>query len=145
MLAEIRGLNEECGVFGVWGKRKSTANHRIPDYIALSTEGQEGAGIIATDGENLTAHKGLGLITEVFQNGELKDLKGKGAIGHVRYATAGGGGFENVQPLFFRSQNNGSLALAHNGNLVNATQLKQQLENQGVYSKHLLTLKCSLI
>ena len=112
---------------------------------SLQHRGQEGAGIIATDGENLTAHKGLGLITEVFQNGELKDLKGKGAIGHVRYATAGGGGFENVQPLFFRSQNNGSLALAHNGNLVNATQLKQQLENQGVYSKHLLTLKCSLI
>ncbi|MBR0607443.1 MULTISPECIES: amidophosphoribosyltransferase [Bacillus] len=130
MLAEIRGLNEECGVFGVWGHEEAP---QITYYglHSLQHRGQEGAGIIATDGENLTAHKGLGLITEVFQNGELKDLKGKGAIGHVRYATAGGGGFENVQPLFFRSQNNGSLALAHNGNLVNATQLKQQLENQG--------------
>ncbi|MFP3813994.1 amidophosphoribosyltransferase, partial [Bacillus sp. SIMBA_005] len=79
---------------------------------SLQHRGQEGAGIIAPDGEKLTSHKGLGVITEVFQNGELKDLKGKRAIGHVRYATAGGGGFENVQHLFFRSQNNGSLALA---------------------------------
>ncbi|OLP64712.1 Amidophosphoribosyltransferase precursor [Bacillus pumilus] len=130
MLAEIRGLNEECGVFGVWGHNEAP---QITYYglHSLQHRGQEGAGIIATDGENMTSHKGLGLVTEVFQNGELKDLKGKGAIGHVRYATAGGGGFENVQPLFFRSQNNGSLVLAHNGNLVNATQLKQQLENQG--------------
>ncbi|MFS0655508.1 amidophosphoribosyltransferase [Bacillus sp. 179-C3.3 HS] len=130
MLAEIRGLNEECGVFGVWGHNEAP---QITYYglHSLQHRGQEGAGIIATDGENMTSHKGLGLVTEVFQNGELKDLKGKSAIGHVRYATSGGGGFENVQPLFFRSQNNGSLALAHNGNLVNASQLKQQLENQG--------------
>ncbi|WP_406596078.1 amidophosphoribosyltransferase [Bacillus subtilis] len=130
MLAEIKGLNEECGVFGIWGHEEAP---QITYYglHSLQHRGQEGAGIVATDGEKLTAHKGQGLITEVFQNGELSKVKGKGAIGHVRYATAGGGGYENVQPLLFRSQNNGSLALAHNGNLVNATQLKQQLENQG--------------
>lgn len=125
MLAEIKGLNEECGVFGIWGHEEAP---QITYYglHSLQHRGQEGAGIVATDGEKLTAHKGQGLITEVFQNGELSKVKGKGAIGHVRYATAGGGGYENVQPLLFRSQNNGSLALAHNGNLVNATQLKQQ-------------------
>ena len=76
MLAEIRGLNEECGVFGVWGHEEAP---QITYYglHSLQHRGQEGAGIIATDGENLTSHKGLGLITEVFQNGELKDLKGK--------------------------------------------------------------------
>ncbi|AYC50355.1 MULTISPECIES: amidophosphoribosyltransferase [Bacillus] len=130
MLAEIKGLNEECGVFGIWGHEEAP---QITYYglHSLQHRGQEGAGIVATDGEKMSAHKGQGLITEVFQNGELKKVKGKGAIGHVRYATAGGGGFENVQPFLFHSQNNGSLALAHNGNLVNATQLKQQLENQG--------------
>ncbi|KAA6447850.1 amidophosphoribosyltransferase [Bacillus swezeyi] len=130
MLAEIKGLNEECGVFGIWGHDEAP---QITYYglHSLQHRGQEGAGIVATDGQQLSAHKGLGLITEVFQNGELEKVKGRGAIGHVRYATAGGGGFENVQPLLFHSQNNGSLALAHNGNLVNASQLKQQLENQG--------------
>lgn len=130
MLAEIKGLNEECGVFGIWGHEEAP---QITYYglHSLQHRGQEGAGIVATDREKMSAHKGQGLITEVFQNGELKKVKGKGAIGHVRYATAGGGGFENVQPFLFHSQNNGSLALAHNGNLVNATQLKQQLENQG--------------
>ncbi|MCY7850425.1 amidophosphoribosyltransferase [Bacillus haynesii] len=130
MLAEIKGLNEECGVFGIWGHEEAP---QITYYglHSLQHRGQEGAGIVATDGEKMSSHKGQGLITEVFQNGELKMVKGKGAIGHVRYATAGGGGFENVQPFLFHSQNNGSLALAHNGNLVNATQLKQQLENQG--------------
>ncbi|MCY7798227.1 amidophosphoribosyltransferase [Bacillus haynesii] len=130
MLAEIKGLNEECGVFGIWGHEEAP---QITYYglHSLQHRGQEGAGIVATDGEKMSSHKGQGLITEVFQNGELKKVKGKGAIGHVRYATAGGGGFENVQPFLFHSQNNGSLALAHNGNLVNATQLKQQLENQG--------------
>ncbi|MEC1555086.1 amidophosphoribosyltransferase [Bacillus haynesii] len=130
MLAEIKGLSEECGVFGIWGHEEAP---QITYYglHSLQHRGQEGAGIVATDGEKMSSHKGQGLITEVFQNGELKKVKGKGAIGHVRYATAGGGGFENVQPFLFHSQNNGSLALAHNGNLVNATQLKQQLENQG--------------
>ncbi|MCY9446871.1 amidophosphoribosyltransferase [Bacillus haynesii] len=130
MLAEIKGLNEECGVFGIWGHEEAP---QITYYglHSLQHRGQEGAGIVAIDGEKMSSHKGQGLITEVFQNGELKKVKGKGAIGHVRYATAGGGGFENVQPFLFHSQNNGSLALAHNGNLVNATQLKQQLENQG--------------
>ena len=129
MLAELKGLNEECGVFGIWGHAEAS---QITYYglHSLQHRGQEGAGIVTTDGEKLAAVKGEGLVNEVFGNGRLDDLHGKAAIGHVRYATAGGGGYENVQPLLFHSQT-GSLALAHNGNLVNANALKHQLESMG--------------
>ncbi|ASS88985.1 amidophosphoribosyltransferase [Aeribacillus pallidus] len=128
MLAEIKGLNEECGVFGIWG-HKDAGQITYYGLHSLQHRGQEGAGIVVTDGEKLTGFKGEGLVTEVFANG-VDNLKGTGAIGHVRYATAGGGGYENVQPFLFRSEQ-GGLALAHNGNLVNASGLKHQLENQG--------------
>ncbi|EDL63757.1 amidophosphoribosyltransferase [Bacillus sp. SG-1] len=129
MLAEIKGLNEECGVFGIWGS-SNAAQLTYYGLHSLQHRGQEGAGIVVTDGEKLTGVKGEGLVTEVFQQGAIEGLNGKAAIGHVRYATAGGGGYENVQPLLFHS-GNGSLALAHNGNLVNANALKHQLESQG--------------
>ncbi|WP_209124787.1 amidophosphoribosyltransferase [Alkalihalobacillus sp. BA299] len=129
MLAEIKGLNEECGVFAVWG-HKDAAQITYYGLHSLQHRGQEGAGIVVTDGEKLTAHKGLGLVNEVFASKDFENLYGKAAIGHVRYATAGGGGIANVQPLLFRSQTS-SLAIAHNGNLVNANQLKHQLESMG--------------
>ncbi|RIW34055.1 amidophosphoribosyltransferase [Bacillus salacetis] len=129
MLAEIKGLNEECGVFGIWGN-SSAAQLAYYGLHSLQHRGQEGAGIVVSDGEKLTGIKGEGLVTEVFQQGAIDGLTGKAAVGHVRYATAGGGGYENVQPLLFHS-GNGSLALAHNGNLVNANALKHQLESQG--------------
>lgn len=129
MLAEIKGLNEECGVFGVWG-HENAAQITYYGLHSLQHRGQEGAGIVVTDGCELKGLKGEGLVTEVFSREAIHNLHGYGAIGHVRYATAGGGGYENVQPLLFHSQT-GSLALAHNGNLVNATMLKYQLEAQG--------------
>ncbi|RSK25753.1 amidophosphoribosyltransferase [Bacillus sp. HMF5848] len=129
MLAELKGLNEECGVFGIWG-HKDAPQITYYGLHSLQHRGQEGAGIVVTDGEKLKGYKGEGLIVDVFNNGQLSDLKGMAAIGHVRYATAGGGGIENVQPLMFRSQT-GGLAIAHNGNLVNANALKHQLESQG--------------
>ncbi|MBB5325178.1 amidophosphoribosyltransferase [Anoxybacillus tepidamans] len=129
MLAEIKGLNEECGIFGIWGHDEA-AQLTYYGLHSLQHRGQEGAGIVVANGETLKGHKGLGLVTEVFSNGELQQLSGAAAIGHVRYATAGGGGYENVQPLLFRSQS-GSIALAHNGNLVNAAELKLRLEQQG--------------
>jgi amidophosphoribosyltransferase len=129
MLAELKGLNEECGIFGVWGHRDA-AQITYYGLHSLQHRGQEGAGIVVTDGEQLKTKKGMGLVTEVFKQDEINELYGKAAIGHVRYATAGGGGYENVQPLLFRSQS-GGLALAHNGNLVNANALKHQLEGQG--------------
>jgi amidophosphoribosyltransferase len=129
MLAEIKGLNEECGIFGVWGHQDAP---QITYYglHSLQHRGQEGAGIAVADGEQVQYAKGLGLVAEVFSKGQIDELNGHGAIGHVRYATAGGGGYDNVQPLVFRSQK-GSLAMAHNGNLVNANALKHQLEGQG--------------
>ncbi len=129
MLAEIRGLNEECGVFGVWG-HTDAAQLAYYGLHSLQHRGQEGTGIVATDGEKLKGIKGEGLVSEVFTQDAIKELSGKAAIGHVRYATAGGGGYENVQPLLFHFQS-GSMALAHNGNLVNANALKSQLEAQG--------------
>ncbi|MGG3916482.1 amidophosphoribosyltransferase [Rossellomorea vietnamensis] len=129
MPAEIKGLNEECGVFGIWG-HPNAAQITYYGLHSLQHRGQEGTGIVVSDGDTLRCLKGEGLVTEVFQEGTIEKLEGDSAIGHVRYATAGGGGYENVQPLLFNSQN-GSLALAHNGNLVNANALKHQLEGQG--------------
>lgn len=129
MLAEIKGLNEECGVFGVFGHPDS-AQLTYYGLHSLQHRGQEGTGIVVSDGDKLGVVKGEGLVSEIFTADVMEKLKGTSAIGHVRYATAGGGGYENVQPLLFHSQT-GSLALAHNGNLVNANFLKHQLEAQG--------------
>lgn len=131
MLAEIKGLNEECGVVGVWG-HQDAAQVAYYGLHALQHRGQEGAGIVTSDGSKLSISKGEGLVTEIFTAEKMQELSGSGkaAIGHVRYATAGGGGYQNVQPLLFQSYT-GGLALAHNGNLVNANQLRAQLESQG--------------
>jgi amidophosphoribosyltransferase len=129
MLAELKGLNEECGVFGIWGHPEA-AQITYYGLHSLQHRGQEGTGIVVTDGKELKGRKGEGLVTEIFTADAMEDLQGVGAIGHVRYATAGGGGYENVQPLLFQSQS-GGLALAHNGNLVNADALRNQLEAQG--------------
>ena len=129
MLAEIRGLNEECGVFGIWGNQDA-AHLSYYGLHALQHRGQEGAGIVTTDGNQLQAVRGEGFVNDVFNEDKLRKVVGHAAIAHVRYATAGGKGLENVQPLLFRSST-GSLAIAHNGNLVNATHLKQFLERSG--------------
>ncbi|MDQ0201634.1 amidophosphoribosyltransferase [Neobacillus ginsengisoli] len=129
MLAEIKGLNEECGIFGVWG-HPDAAQLTYYGLHSLQHRGQEGTGIVVSDGKTLKGAKGEGLVSEIFTSNVMQELIGTAAIGHVRYATAGGGGYENVQPLLFHSQS-GSLALAHNGNLVNANVLKHQLEAQG--------------
>ncbi|CEG29505.1 amidophosphoribosyltransferase [Bacillus sp. B-jedd] len=129
MLAELRGLNEECGIFAVWG-HEDAAKITYYGLHSLQHRGQEGTGIITSDGLELAGHKGEGLVAEIFTEQVLAGLKGHAAIGHVRYATAGGGGYENVQPLLFHSQS-GSMALAHNGNLVNANLIKSILEQQG--------------
>lgn len=129
MLAEIKGLNEECGIFGVWG-HPDAAQLTYYGLHSLQHRGQEGTGIVVSDGKTLKGVKGEGLVAEIFTSEVMKELAGNASIGHVRYATAGGGGYENVQPLLFHSQT-GSLALAHNGNLVNVNSLKHQLEAQG--------------
>lgn len=128
--AEIKGLNEECGVFGVFG---ATDASQLTYYglHTLQHRGQEGAGIVSTDGENLYQHRDRGLLSKVFADPvELKRLLGKAAIGHVRYGTSGHNSIANVQPFLFRFHD-GGIALAHNGNLTNAITLRRELENEG--------------
>ncbi len=122
-------MNEECGVFGIFN-HENAAELTYYGLHALQHRGQEGAGIVTSNGQTLVQHKGEGLVRNVFMQSDIEYLKGIHAIGHVRYATAGGGGLMNVQPFLFRSQT-GLLGLCHNGNLVNANSLKSYLENQG--------------
>ncbi|PKR76556.1 amidophosphoribosyltransferase [Halalkalibacillus sediminis] len=129
MLAEIKGLNEECGIFGVYG-HKQAAHMTYYGLHSLQHRGQEGAGVVVSDGKTLNQSKGLGLVTEVLDEEELKALTGQASVGHVRYSTAGDKTYENIQPLLFNSKK-GSLALAHNGNLVNASKLRSELEEEG--------------
>ena len=130
MLAEIRGLNEECGVFGIWGN-PNAAHLSYYGLHALQHRGQEGAGIVVSDGQRLRAVKGEGLVNDVFNEEKLRSVEGDCAIAHARYSTDGGAsGIEGVQPLLFHSST-GSLSIAHNGNIVNASHLKQYLERQG--------------
>lgn len=129
MLAELRGLNEECGVFGIWG-HEDAAQISYYGLHALQHRGQEGAGIVTKEGNKFHVIKGEGLVNEVFSGNEINDLKGNAAIGQVRYSTENGRGIENVQPLVFRSTT-GSLSVAHNGNIVNAVELREHLERQG--------------
>lgn len=130
MPAEIKGLNEECGVFGVFGVPH--ANQLT--YLGLHTlqhRGQEGAGIVTTDYEEMYQHRDRGLLAQVFKNpADLDGLVGDAAIGHVRYGTAGRNSIQNVQPFLFRFHD-GDVALAHNGNLTNAVTLRRQLEDEG--------------
>lgn len=122
-------MSEECGVFGVY-------NHsETPQLIyyglhALQHRGQESAGIVTSNSETFTHHRGMGLVTEVFSNKELIKLRGDMGIGHVRYSTSGESAIQNAQPLVFKYRG-GEIAIATNGNLVNATQIRHQLERQG--------------
>ena len=125
-----REIHEECGVFGIYGV-DNAASLTYYALHALQHRVQEGCGIVTVDpaGE-FNRSKGKGLVTEVFKEEELARLKGRMAIGHVRYSTAGGNRLENVQPFLFR-HNTGDFSLAHNGNIVNSAQLRLYLENRG--------------
>ncbi len=122
-------LHHECGVFGIW-------NHPEAAYLtylglfALQHRGQESAGIVISDGERMQAHRGMGYVNDVFREEVLERLKGQVAIGHVRYSTAGHSFLKNAQPLLAHFAW-GGLAIAHNGNLVNAYTLREQLEQEG--------------
>ncbi|MBX7255771.1 MAG: amidophosphoribosyltransferase [Candidatus Hydrogenedentes bacterium] len=122
-------LREECGVFGVFGHPDAATLTYLGLY-ALQHRGQEGAGIVVSDGGQLRGHRGVGLVADVFKPHRLRPLQGDIAIGHVRYSTFGTSVLKNVQPLM-RDYKGGSIALAHNGNLTNAAQLREELENEG--------------
>lgn len=122
-------LREECGVFGVWGNPEAAKLTYLGLY-ALQHRGQEGAGIVTSDGRHLYSYRGVGLVADVFKPHRLTRLAGTVAIGHVRYSTFGASALKNVQPLP-ADYARGSMALAHNGNLVNAAELRSRLEDQG--------------
>jgi len=118
-----------CGIFGISGHAEA-ANLTYLGLHALQHRGQEAAGIVASDGTRLHAHREEGLVADIFTSDVLENLPGESAIGHVRYSTAGGAGLKNAQPLSV-AYSGGQLALAHNGNLVNATELREELESAG--------------
>ena len=130
MTYEVKSLNEECGVFGIWG-HPDAAKLTYFGLHSLQHRGQEGAGILANDQGILRRHRDTGLLSEVFRNPlNLEKLTGSSAIGHVRYATAGEASVDNIQPFLFRFQDT-QFGLAHNGNLTNAQSLKSELEKNG--------------
>lgn len=120
---------EECGLFAVHGHPEAPKLVYLGIY-ALQHRGQEGAGIVASHDGNLTAHRGVGLVAEVFKPHRLAQVCGDKAIGHVRYSTFGTSILRNVQPLVV-DYARGSMALAHNGNLVNAHVIRERLEEDG--------------
>ncbi len=122
-------FREACGIFGILG-RPEAANLTYLGLYALQHRGQESAGIVASDGQGLHLERGMGHVAEVFSEVRLRRLKGSLAIGHVRYSTTGSSQLKNAQPIL-ANYRRGSVALSHNGNLVNAHLLKAELEREG--------------
>ena len=122
-------VHEECGLFGVFGHPEAATLTYLGLY-ALQHRGQEGAGIVSFDEGHLRAHRGVGLVSDVFKPHRLAGITGGHAVGHVRYSTFGTSILKNVQPLVV-DYARGAMALAHNGNLVNAHVLREHLEAEG--------------
>ncbi|KUO72910.1 MAG: amidophosphoribosyltransferase [Desulfosporosinus sp. BRH_c37] len=121
---------EECGVFGIYAPDQEVARLTYYGLYALQHRGQESAGIAVSNGRSISLHKGMGLVSEVFSDRVVDHLKGKMAIGHVRYSTTGSSLLGNAQPLVVHYQK-GMMALAHNGNLTNALELREELGKNG--------------
>ena len=122
-------FKDECGVFGIYGHPEA-ANHAYLGLYALQHRGQESGGIAASDGIQIRVSKGMGYVNEVFSSDTLAKLPGRLAIGHVRYSTAGESRLANAQPIVIDSMH-GQFAVCHNGNLVNAAELRDALVRAG--------------
>ena len=122
-------IRHHCGLFGIFGHDDAVYLTHLGLY-ALQHRGQESAGIVSTDGEGMKRHAGLGLVSEVFNKRNLDEIRGPVAIGHVRYSTSGSCTSANCQPLLF-SFAGGQVAIAHNGNLINAALLRRNYEKVG--------------
>ncbi len=125
----MRSIKEHCGLFGIYGHPDS-AQLTYMGLFALQHRGEESAGIVASDGRHMTKHIGMGLVEDIFTEETLKPLKGYAAIGHTRYSTTGSSRLMNAQPLQV-DYSRGSIAIAHNGNLINALLLRDELEAHG--------------
>lgn len=121
---------DKCGVVGIFAPGEDVARLTYYSLYALQHRGQESAGIAMADGQTVLVYKELGLVAQAFDETVLKSLQGHIAVGHVRYSTTGASSWENAQPTY-KSSENGQIALAHNGNLVNPVELKQSLEDAG--------------
>ena len=135
-LEDRDGPRDECGVFGIYAPGHEVSRLSYFALYALQHRGQESAGIAAADrGGNIMTRRELGLVNQVFDENDLRTLAGELAIGHVRYSTTGSNAWENSQPVHRSQGTNGSsteLALAHNGNLINAVELHEELSERGV-------------
>jgi len=120
---------EYCGLFGAYGHRQASWLTYLGLY-ALQHRGQEACGIVSNNKENIFIHKGMGLVSDVFNEKVLHDLKGNMAVGHVRYSTTGSSVLKNSQPLLIEFAK-GAVCIAHNGNLVNSLELRKYLERSG--------------
>src|SRR5690349_11237633 len=122
-------FRDECGVVAIYAHPEAEKLAYLGLH-ALQHRGQESAGIVTSDGMALHMHKAMGLVADIFGGEALEKLRGSLAIGHTRYSTAGDSALLNAQPIMVQS-NKGMMALAHNGNLVNAPEIRQKLESQG--------------
>ncbi len=122
-------FHDQCGLFGIYGHPEAARLTYLGLY-ALQHRGQESGGIVAADGDMLRAEKGMGLVSDIFDEGALDRLPGDRAIGHVRYSTAGDSAGLNAQPILIDCHR-GPIALGHNGNLTNAAILRHELEAAG--------------
>ena len=127
---EDRRLGEECGIFAIYDPEGDCARSAYYGLYALQHRGQESCGIAVNNNRDISYHKGMGLVNDVFNDETLTKLNGKMAIGHVRYSTTGESLRENAQPLVLRYVK-GNIALAHNGNLVNKEELERELSISG--------------
>src|SRR5512134_2920275 len=118
-----------CGVFGIYGHPNS-AELTYYGLYALQHRGQESAGIVSSDGKQFRVHKGMGLVSQIFNGDILHGLVGSMAVGHTRYSTTGSSHLRNAQPLTVDCAR-GQIAIAHNGNLTNASQVREELEARG--------------
>jgi amidophosphoribosyltransferase len=122
-------FHDECGVFGVFNHPEA-ANLTYLGLYSLQHRGQESAGIVSTDGHSFNSHRGMGLVADIFQASDIQQLSGQHSIGHVRYSTSGESGLRNCQPFSYEYAH-GGISMCHNGNIVNAPELRKELEKGG--------------
>ena len=122
---------EECGVFGIYAEGRDVARLSFFGLYALQHRGQEAAGIATCDGQRAYIHKGMGLVSQVFNEDNLSPLEGHMAIGHNRYSTTGSQHVRNAQPYLIETMH-GPLGVSHNGNLTNAMNLRREMINDQI-------------
>jgi amidophosphoribosyltransferase len=125
----LKTWREECAVIGIWNHEEASRLAYL-GLFAMQHRGQESAGVVSLYEHHHIHHKGLGLVSDVFSESDLIRLKGDAAIGHARYSTTGQNLLTNAQPITAQLLN-GPLAVAHNGNIINAHELREQLQKEG--------------